>query len=592
MTDASEEARLSALQALGLLDTDPSESFDRITRMASQVFGLPIAAVSLTDRDRQWFKSRVGVDHTSIPRDKAPCAAVAESRELLVVPDLLADPRYSDSVLARSGVRFYAGAPLTTREGFGLGAMCVLGTEPRQATAAETASLSDLAAMVMSQIELQHAFGRVDPQSGLPNRLQFEEDLQDLARDQPNGERYLAVAIEIATSDEISQAARVLGASCLDDMVRQTGALLRSALGPVRKAYHVGSNQFAFVSPPDADETSYVEILASRLEDNRKGELSRFKTTIVFGVAPFVLGGIEPRDVLRHTQSAVQDARVSGKTISVYSPSYDEAHKRRFALLNDFGTALETVGQLRLVYQPRVNLASRRCVGMEALLRWCHPIFGEVSPAEFIPIIEQTAIVRDATAWVLKEALTQLAAWRSNGLDLQVSVNLSVANLRETDLATRVEDELARLSLPPSCLELEVTESAVMEDAAHAVDQLEAIAATGVRLAIDDFGTGYSSLAYLQQLPARTLKIDRSFINGCEVDARRGALVSAMVTLAHDLEYTVVAEGVETQASVDRIATSGCDEVQGYFFARPMVPEAFAEWLSTFHGPGSLGIAA
>jgi EAL domain-containing protein (putative c-di-GMP-specific phosphodiesterase class I) len=171
-------------------------------------------------------------------------------------------------------------------------------------------------------------------------------------------------------------------------------------------------------------------------------------------------------------------------------------------------------------------------------------------------------------------------------------VNLSVANLRETDFATRVEDELARLSLPPSCLELEVTESAVMEDAAHAVDQLEAIAATGVRLAIDDFGTGYSSLAYLQQLPARTLKIDRSFINGCEVDARRGALVSAMVTLAHDLEYTVVAEGVETQASVDRIATFGCDEVQGYFFARPMVPEAFAEWLSTFHGPGSLGIAA
>lgn len=561
MMDASEEARLSALQTLGLLDTDPSESFDRITRMASQVFGLPIAAVSLTDRDRQWFKSRVGVDHTSIPRDKAPCAAVAESRELLVVPDLLADPRYRNGVLARSGVRFYAGAPLTTREGFGLGAMCVLGTEPRQATAAERASLSDLAAMVMSQIELQHAFGRVDPQSGLPNRVQFEEDLKDLARDHPNGERYLAVAVEIATSDEVGQAARVLGASCLDDMVRQTGALLRSALGPARRAYQVGSNQFAFLSPRDADEASYVELLGSRPDEILKGELSRFNTTLVFGVAPFVLGGMEPRDVLRHAQSAVQDARVSGRRTSVYSPSLDEAHKRRFALLNDFGTALETTGQLRLVYQPRVDLPSGRCVGTEALLRWCHPILGEVSPAEFIPVIEQTAIVRGATDWVLREALTQLAAWRSTGLDLQVSVNVSVSNLREPDLAARVEKELARLGLPPWCLELEVTESAIMEDTRNAVDQLEAIAATGVRLAIDDFGTGYSSLAYLQQLPARVLKIDRSFINGCETDVRRGALVSAMITLAHDLEYTVVAEGVETQSSLDRVAALGCDEV-------------------------------
>ena len=177
MIAQNEEARLDALRRLNLLDTAPSEAFDRITRMASQLFGLPIAAVSLTDHDRQWFKSRIGVEHTSIPRDKAPCAEVAESSDFLVIPNMLDDPWYRDSLLARNGIRFYAGVPLTTREGHGLGSMCVLGTEPRQISASELTSLTDLAAMVMAQIELQHAFGRIDPLSGFPNRTQFMEDL-------------------------------------------------------------------------------------------------------------------------------------------------------------------------------------------------------------------------------------------------------------------------------------------------------------------------------------------------------------------------------------------------------------------------------
>lgn len=180
-----EEARLDALYQLNLLDTAPSATFDRITRMASQIFNLPIAAVSLTDRDRQWFKSRVGVEHTSIPREKAPCAQVAETNEGLVIPDLLADECYANSILAGTGVRFYAGVPLVTREGFGLGSLCVLGAEPRTVSDQEMAGLSDLADMVMSQIEMQHAFGRIDPLSGLPNRTQFLDDLEDLGRDTP-----------------------------------------------------------------------------------------------------------------------------------------------------------------------------------------------------------------------------------------------------------------------------------------------------------------------------------------------------------------------------------------------------------------------
>lgn len=200
----NEAARLDALHQLGLLDTPPAECFDRITRMAAQLFGLPIAAVSLTDRDRQWFKSRVGVDHWSIPREKAPCAQVAETNDLLVLPDLLEDPFYKDCLLAAQGVRFYAGAPLVTREGHGLGALCVLGTEPRAITPEESAALTDLAAMVMAQIELQHALGRIDPSSGLPNRVQFGDDLADLAREYPGAIR-LTVLVDLAAPDRLNE---------------------------------------------------------------------------------------------------------------------------------------------------------------------------------------------------------------------------------------------------------------------------------------------------------------------------------------------------------------------------------------------------
>ncbi len=164
--DGYELQRLEALHELELLDTPPAEAFDRITRLAAQLFGLPISAVSLTDTDRQWFKSRVGVSHQAIPREKAPCAQVTDTGSILVIPDLLDDDCYRDSQLAHSGIRFYAGAPLVTDSGFTLGAMCVLGTEPREASAAEMASLTDLAGMVMAQIELQHALGRIDPISG------------------------------------------------------------------------------------------------------------------------------------------------------------------------------------------------------------------------------------------------------------------------------------------------------------------------------------------------------------------------------------------------------------------------------------------
>ena len=351
-----EEARLGALHQLGLLDTSPSEAFDRITRMAGQIFALPIAAVSLTDFDRQWFKSRIGVDHWSMPRNKAPCAQVTESCGAVVVPDLLEHPCYRDSPLAHKGVRFYAGAPLTTSDGFCLGAMCVLGLEPRQASESEMASLTDLAAMVMAQIELQHAFGRIDPLSGLANRIQFVEDLEDLARDCP-GERRFAVLLDLASPDQLSNAVRVMGPAYLDDMVAESARAIRSAIGSSRTAYYVAATQFVLLAPSDAEEQPYVATLTEWLKKVRGSSDSRFVTTTAIGVVPFALGEVKPRDLLRMAHSTAQNARDSEAKVSVYSADQDVAHRRRFTLLNAFGTALEGLDQLKLFYQPRIDLA-------------------------------------------------------------------------------------------------------------------------------------------------------------------------------------------------------------------------------------------
>ncbi|WP_084698463.1 sensor domain-containing phosphodiesterase [Muricoccus aerilatus] len=590
MSALSEEARLDALYQLNLLDTDPSESFDRITRMAAQLFGLPVAAVSLTDRDRQWFKSRVGVSHTSIPRDRAPCAQVAETLTVVVIPDLLADPCYRDSHLAQTGVRFYAGAPLVTNDGFGLGAMCVLGLEPRQASASELAALTDLGAMVMAQIELQHALGRVDPLSRLPNRTQFVEDLEDLARDQPEGDPRLAVLVDLANPEQLSNSTRVMGSSYLDDMVRDMSRSIRMAIGPSRKLYHVEATQFIFLAPKHAEVRDYTARLAKRLSEMQQSSSSRFVTTTVAGVAPFRLGETKPLDVLRTAHGAAQDARRSETKVGIYSASQDTAHHRRFTLLNDFGLTLEAAGQLRLVYQPRIDLVSRTCVGAEALLRWRHPSLGEISPGEFMPIVEQTSMVRAATAWVLDAALEQLLAWHEAGLDLQLSVNVAASNLLERDFAHRVLHGLAKRSLAASSLELEITETGVMEDAGQALALLEELADAGVRLAIDDFGTGYSSLSYLQRIPTHVVKIDQSFVRDLATDERQRSLTSAMISLSHNLGYRVVAEGVENTEVLSWIEDAGCDEAQGYFFARPMAPSDFAAWcVSSPYGPRTSG---
>ncbi|MGI4985746.1 MAG: putative bifunctional diguanylate cyclase/phosphodiesterase [Janthinobacterium lividum] len=587
-----EAARLAALRDLRLLDTPQSEAFDRITRMASRLFGTPIAAISLTDSDRQWFKSHLGTASRELPRHQAPCATVTDTSELLVVDDLLTHACFSDSPLAQAGVRFYAGAPLRTRDGHTLGAICVLDHRPRTATDDELAALRDFAAMVMAQIELQHDFGRVDLMSGLPNRHELLDTIDSMQRAPESAVRVILL-IDLLDPRRTQEIVNALGNAYLDAFVRASSRILKDSVAGHIGLYHVGTTSYA-VLLDEADTESWREF-ADRVSVALGSELLcndiPIATNTVMGVSFF--NSREPMssaEVLRVAVSAADSARMAGVALAVYDSASDAASRRRFALLTDFSVALTDPAQLRLVYQPRVALATGQCVSVEALLRWQHPLLGEVPPGEFIPLLEQTNLARPLTEWVVASAVRQLADWHRDGLTMRASINVSARNLEEPDFTQRLQRRCEEMRVSPTSIELEFTEGALISNAGDVRGQLANLKTIGCEIAIDDFGSGYSNFAYLQTLPAATVKLDQLFIRDMDGNPKKQQLTRSMIGIAHELGLRVVAEGVETEDSLNYLRTCRCDEVQGYFICRPIEPTAFAHWLVR-HEAGRLDTA-
>ena len=575
----SEEARLNALRNLNLLDTSPSESFDRLTRLASRLLDAPVSTISLTDNDRQWFKSRVGVDLTEIPREQAPCSYAIGGDDVFVVPDLLADPRFATSPLAQVGIRFYAGAPLFTRQGHGLGTLCVVDAQPRDLESDQRQVLRDLAGMVMAQVELQNMIGRVDATSGLPNQHQMFEDLEELATSNRDAS-CTGIMFELLSTRQFGQGQRVLGSDFTEALVQGTVDRLRPRLGNSARLYHVGLTRCVVLLTPQfgGDPQAFIHELAELMHEPVPCNGIPVTPAPLLGICEFPIGELTPRDVLRRLFNALDDAGLAEGGLAQYSPAHDMKNMRSFMLLNDFKLALESDDQLSLVYQPRIDMRTGACIGAEALLRWTHPTLGPIPPAEFIPSVEETALVRPLTAWVANTALRQIQAWNAAGLELKVSINVSALNLDETNFTERLLDAIDAHGVSTASLELEFTESAVARDSARVTEQLSLLRDAGIDVAIDDFGTGYSNLQYLQQLPASVLKIDRGFVMGLETSERDLTLERTIIAMAHDLGYRVVAEGIETPIVFDMLRDWGCDEGQGYFMAKPMPATDLMLW--------------
>jgi EAL domain-containing protein (putative c-di-GMP-specific phosphodiesterase class I) len=299
------------------------------------------------------------------------------------------------------------------------------------------------------------------------------------------------------------------------------------------------------------------------------------------GVAVYPDDATDQAELMRRADAAMYEAKAAGRDMArFFSVETDQRIQARQAMEIQLRHALDG-NEFSLHYQPRLCARTRRMLGAEALIRWNNPVLGNISPGDFIPLAEETGLIKPIGLWVLNEACRQWMQFQTQGLfaGLQLSVNLSAAQLADPDLLGQLQDVLHRTDMPPSQLEMELTESHLMDNPAASQYQVSALKALGVQIAIDDFGTGYSSLAYLKRFEIDILKVDQSFVRGMLDDSADAAIVHAVIALGHTLGFKVVAEGVENLPTAQMLTALGCDELQGYCFAPPLSVKAFENWV-------------
>ncbi|MFM0032689.1 EAL domain-containing protein [Paraburkholderia madseniana] len=582
-----ERHRLYVLQASCLLDTPPDATLDRVTELATRLFKAPIALISLIDEKRQWFKARVGVEVAQTERKDAFGAYTILRRDVLVVPDASLDPRFKQNgwVIGEPNIRFYAGSPLRTRSGVSLGSLCVIDTKPRyDFDESQQDLLTQLAEMAMDRIEALRSIAFVDPPTRLLNRARFSDDVRAIFDERRNGQisPSHAVLINVVPLGYLDETSVSVGIVAADRLMAAISVRVERALVDIRPVYRVDYARFAvFVR---GGESAAMRVIEAAL---RAFDAPLVVNQIPVDLSPTVglvdLSGIdEHTDVLRALMSSSEVARRARVPFRKFAKRMFVAQERTFFILNTLPQALHDEHQLSLVYQPRIDLRTGRCVGVEALLRWSHPLLGDVSPAEFIPLAERTSLMPALTDWVMDNALKQLAAWQKAGISLNMSINVSVLNLEQRGFVIRYASLLQTHGIEPARVELEVTESALAQNARSVTENLRKVTSMGSTIAIDDFGTGYSNLSKLQLYSASVLKIDQSLVRRVLETQHTRILVEGIITLAHKLDYRVVAEGVETPEIYETVADWRCDEAQGYHIAKPLTAAMFESWHSDY----------
>ncbi len=418
-----------------------------------------------------------------------------------------------------------------------------------------------------------------DPLTALPNRVAFLELVQEeLAT---AGRAQVAFTVAVLDVHRFGEVNGALGHESGDLLLKLIGERLQSGRLTHGVAARLESDLFAvLLAEVDLSRApAALERLHELVETPFSLGEAPIEIEVHTGFAAFPQHGDTPHVLLQRAELALSRAKKSGERGQGYREESESEARRRLALVRSLRGAIER-GGLSLVYQPKLALDGGQFAGVEALARWNDPELGFVSPGEFVPLAEQTNLIRPLTLWVLREAVRQMAAWKSAGLDVPVSVNLSARNLVDETLPDRVKELLREWDIEPRYLMMEVTESAVLADPERAGNVIERFQKSGVSLSIDDFGTGYSSLTYVRTMPAAELKIDRSFVKGLESSESNTAIVRAVIGLAHSLGMKVVCEGVETEAALLRLRELGCDFAQGYLLSRPLPAREIVDYVA------------
>jgi diguanylate cyclase (GGDEF)-like protein/PAS domain S-box-containing protein len=431
--------------------------------------------------------------------------------------------------------------------------------------------------------ESQLAFlAQFDVLTGLPNRGLLADRFQRMIAQARRNEKLVGVLF--ADLDGFKLVNDTVGHAGGDELLKEVGRRLQESVRAADTVARISGDEFAVLlgdlaRPEDAALVAQkiIERIAAPIAVQRQEVF----VTASIGIAVFPADGDNAETLLGAADAAMYRAKQSGRNShQFYTADLNRRTRARAQLGLELRRALER-GEFALAYQPKFDLRSGEARGAEALLRWRHPERGVVSPAEFIPSLEETGLIVQVGEWVLQRACSDLKRWREAGLvALPVAVNLSARQFRQVDLDARILDLVRREQVPPALIELEITESQVMQDPDHAKRVIQALSEGGIGVAIDDFGTGYSSLSYLTRFRVGALKIDRSFVADVLSDRAAAAIVGTIVDMAHRLGFMVVAEGVETEAQARLLRDLGCEQAQGYYFAKPMPEADFRKWLA------------
>jgi diguanylate cyclase (GGDEF)-like protein len=437
-----------------------------------------------------------------------------------------------------------------------------------------------------------HKLAYYDQLTGLPNRTLFVQKLteQAFSGDSEETKRFAVITLDLDHFKDINDS---MGHNVGDAILRGIGKRLRSSLPESAVVARAGEDEFAVTMPLNTDLNTARDVGAKVAEIIRaepfKVYNENFQIRSSIGVATYPDDGTDPSDVLKNADIALNRAKEEGRDrIREYSEDFDKAVQQRFQLLRDLRDALENE-DLTVFYQPQFDLKSGAIIGAEALIRWWKKDNSKeggsfISPAEFIPIAEQSGLIVPIGAWVMKEACRTAKTWHDQGKNIRIAVNVSGAQFFQSDLVDYTAEVLKETGVKPELLELEVTESVFMDDISIAVETLKKLHELGIELAIDDFGTGYSSLSYLRQFNIDRLKIDQSFIRNALINADDAAIAKTIINLGHSLNLSVIAEGVETLEHEKFLIEFGCDEVQGFRYSKPVPQDEFWDFAQKYNG--------
>lgn len=423
-----------------------------------------------------------------------------------------------------------------------------------------------------------HYLAQYSPLTDLPNRVLFVDILDQTRLHTP------VLAVVVIDVDRFKVLTHTLGRERADRMLRAVGQRLKSEMRPGDVLAHFGGDQFALLLLDIEDSRTAIEesqrILALLdtpvLIDNFELVVS---ASLGIGVYPH--HGRNPQNLIKHAQTAMYVAKEPGKSsVQLYAAEMTVSANERFSIEGDLRKGLDR-GEFVVHYQPLVADETDQIVGVEALVRWHHPVLGLVAPANFIPVAEESGLIVPLGEWVLRTACKQIQQWRTQGFELSVAVNLSAGQFHQKNLASTAATILREVGLESASLELEITENTLMQDFGHAQRNLDELKKIGVKLSIDDFGTGYSSLSYLKRFPIDTLKIDRSFVQDLVNDPNDEAIVTAIIAMAHSLNISVVAEGVELEDQRSCLRSLACDRLQGFLFSPALAADEFTTLLES-----------